>query len=598
MGLAQKLFYCGEYSGVLEKTFRKTQAHKRPPEIIYIIGSLSFLSRIGEAQALFEAHESRLTALEKSYCYFFLGIGFTRRSQYKQAKRYFMLNLKLSQQLPQRHAHIQFLVRQGISFYLYYLGQFGRSLQWSEKSLVSAFASRDVWMRALANDLIANNLVQNGRIHEGLRYFDEALKDAQHVRNNSMVAAIQTSSIVFRAEYGIDLKMSLQTLTSMYQKSAPDDGFSRANLGLEYARQLTLQGQFAAAEKILTEISTFIFSSQNRRQEARYNLRWAELSYLKNEVHSCQHYIRSGRRCLEFVDYTYEMQFLGIEKKMYQDLLGQKVPESILLRLNKLAHEYDNVKNNNILNREKSRAALKAITNDDRIHRYLVQAQKNESKARQIILETGYFSWLYRFFDFQKGERYLALHLEPKSITLLTRDGILHRTQALSTLNYKILTTLASGFTTKEDLMNKVWGYQYDPLRHDSLIYTTFSNLRKIFIPDSQVIETSELGYSLNAQLVDLSETSGQRELKSTSTELQPLVSAPDVAYLADHDLNYRQIQILQYLKRVTYVSVKDVVKLFKTSEITANRDLRSLFQKKLVVRVGQGRVTRYTLKR
>ena len=45
-------------------------------------------------------------------------------------------------------------------------------------------------------------------------------------------------------------------------------------------------------------------------------MRWAEIFYLKNEAATALHYIRSGKRCLEFVDLTYEIQFLGLEIKV------------------------------------------------------------------------------------------------------------------------------------------------------------------------------------------------------------------------------------------------------------------------------------------
>ncbi len=596
MGLVSELFYRGEYKQVLQKTFHENTRPNDSSSLIYTVGSLSFLGRIREAEALYRGQLNNLSDLQKSYCYFFLGLGHTRRSQYDQAKKYFIRNKSLQKKQTEADFKIQFLVAQGISFFLFFLGKFEKSLAWSERSLSSAISAKDVWMRSLANDLLANNLVQNGRIHEALRHFDEALVDSKYLQNTTLLNALEISKLVFSCEYGIHLQTSYERLKKMYKTVDLNDGFSRANLGLEYARQLTLRGEFANAVLVLNDISGAIFQSQNRRQEARYNLRWAELNYLKNEAHSCLHFVRSGRRCLEFVDYTYEMQFLGLEKKVYTDLLQQEVPVILVERLKQLSLTFNNIKNNNILSREKLISAAASVDTDDEIHQRLAQAEKSMVKAREIILETCYYTWLYRFFDIQKGERYVLLNLEPKSITFINSNGIHHRQNELSTLNYKILTVLSKGFTTKEELVKQVWGYNYDPLRHDPLIYSTFSSLRKIFTPDTQMIETSEMGYGLQAKLINLlrGQTKFNQDVKSETN----LPANYDITNLMAHDLNSRQIQIMQYLEQNQFASVRLVVKIFATSEITANRDLRALYNKNLVLRVGLGRATQYTKKR
>lgn len=594
MGLIKGLFYKGEYHEVLEKTY-EDPAQIKTEHFVYVIGSLSFLGRIQEAEALYSASRNRIDNTQKSYVYFFLALAWTRRSQYKKAKRYLLLNRSLSASLKHKNAEIKFLVEQGISFFLFFLGKFEKSLYWSEKSLASSMAVHDFWMMALAHDLLANNLIQNGHIHEALRHFREALNHSKRLKNSALINAIEISSTMFSCEYGINLNTSYKNLIERYNLVLNKDAFSTANLGLEYARQLTLRGEWKSAINKLNEISGLIFQSQNRRQEARFNLRWAEIYFLKNEPNTCLHYIRSGRRCLEFVDHTYEMQFLGLEKKVYEQLLKQSCPITITDRLAELSLKFNNIKNNNILSRDSRFKKMKNQDSDDEIHRLLEKAEQNRKNARSIILETGYLSWLYRFFAIDKGEKYILLNLEPKSITYITTDGIFHEPDALSTLNYKILSKLSEGYTTKEELVQSVWGYNYDPLRHDSLIYSTFSNMRKILKHDNRLIETSEMGYSLNAKVINTLETSIKKEVTNSAATALAAPADLSLRKWLNNNLNSRQIQIMQYLDQNQFISVRAVIKLFETSEITANRDLRSLFQKQLVVRIGQGRATQYT---
>lgn len=596
MGLVNELFYKGEYAQVLQKTY-DSSVLSEPQHLGYVIGSLSFLGRVHEAEALYLAQRSQASDVNKVFSRFFLALGWTRRSQYERAKKFLLINKTYLRKNKNASAEVSFLVQQGISFFLYFLGQFEKSISWNEKSLASAIAAQNLWMRALAHDLLANNLIQNGRIYEGLRHFGEAAKDSEKINNKAIIQAIEISSLVLSCEYGIQIKTSFARLAELYAKTKQNDAFSRANLGLELARQYTLQGKWKEAGQILNQIGNLIFEMQNRRQEARYNLRWAELYYLKNELNTALHYIRSGRRCLELVDHTYEMQFLGLEKKIHEENKNLEQAEVLEQKLAQLSLTHNNIKNNNILSRGNSKNKTKNFYSDDEIHQMLTKAQQSQKTARKIILETEYFSWMYRFFNLKRGQNYILLNLQPKSLTIVDADGFTHKPSELSTLNYKILNTLAKGYTTKEELLNQVWGYQYDPLRHDSLIYSTLSTLRKILSQDAQIIETSEMGYNLKAKVLNLLEVTDNEAEESLQQPVQAsAVSAPDMHRWLKFDLNSRQMQIMQLLIGTPFVSVKQLVKMFKTSEITANRDLRSLFQKKLVLRIGQGRSTQYML--
>lgn len=592
-------FYQGEYAQVLAKTY-EDRSEIDHQNLNFIIGSLSFLGRTHEAEAFYLSQKSNFTDTQKAYAYFFMAVGLTRRSLYNKAKRCLLLNRKLSKRLNHENPEIKFLVEQGISFFLFYFGEFEKSLKWSQKALSSAMITQDFWMKSLSYDLLANNLIHTGQIHEGLRHFEQAIKFSSKLKNTALTEAIEVSHLIFRCEYGIDVQKSFNELENKLFSLGNKDGFTNANLVLEYARQLTLRGEWSVAQKKLAEISSSIYQSQNRRQEARLNLRWAEIFYLKNEATTALHYIRSGKRCLEFVDLTYEIQFLGLEIKIYKNLKKIMHLSELTKRLLELSQKYKSIKNENILSREYNIKNSLVQSSDDMIHQLLLKASENPESAKKIILETNFFSWIYLFFDVLPGKKYILLNLEPKSITCVTANGFLHKPNELTTLAFKILSTLSEGYTTKEDLVNAVWGYTYDPLRHDSLIYSSFSSLRKIFGEDTYFIETSELGYKLMATVVNLlgqtkkiTRSAGTSEkIKSVSTI--SIETNVDLTKMAQIGLNSRQIQIMTYLTKNQFICVQDVVKLFLTSEITANRDLRSLYEKKLVLRLGKGRATHY----
>ncbi|MBC7466672.1 MAG: DeoR family transcriptional regulator [Bdellovibrio sp.] len=599
MGFIDQLFYQGQYAEVLEKTY-EDQSKIVIGHMPYIIGSLSFLGRVEEADAFFLAKQKSLSPVQKSYGHFFLSIAWTRRSHYKKARRHLKENQQIDRLENFNNAEIRFLVSQGISFFLYYFGQFQKSLTWSQKSLNAAMAIDNFWMKALSLDLLANNLIQNGRIFEGLSHFKQAIKFSNLLKNQALVQAMETSHLIFRCEYGIEIEASFKELNEKFRTLTVKDSFSKANLGLELARQLTLRGQYRDALATLDLISPYVYQSQNRRQEARLNLRWAECYFQKNELSTALHYIRSGKKSLEFVDQTYEIQFLGLEIKTYKQMQPDLIPTEQQRRLDELSTKFKTIMNENMISRQTKQSRSTLENSGDEIHLLLQKAESSEEEARKIILRTGFYSWIPRFLNVQKGQNYILLNLESKSITCLDSNGISHKPQELSTLNYKILTALSKNFKTKEELLETIWGYEYDPLRHDSLIYSAFSNLRKILGDHSWLLETSETGYQLKA---DMLEISAQKTIKNKNQSVISIDQSVNFT-MPDQDqnlpqylklgLNSRQIQILQYFQHNQFIAVKIVQDLFSISEITANRDLRALLNSNLVVRVGQGRATRY----
>ena len=133
------------------------------------------------------------------------------------------------------------------------------------------------------------------------------------------------------------------------------------------------------------------------------------------------------------------------------------------------------------------------------------------------------------------------------------------------------------------------------------MIYSSFSSLRKTLGVDADLIENSEVGYKLKAIVMNLIEQNPSMSIAEMQLKI-PMNALPhlqdDLIDAINQSLNARQIQIMQFLDRNQFIAVKKVMALFKTSEITANRDLRALFEKKLVLRVGQGRATQYTKRR
>jgi uncharacterized membrane protein len=157
---------------------------------------------------------------------------------------------------------------------------------------------------------------------------------------------------------------------------------------------------------------------------------------------------------------------------------------------------------------------------------------------------------------------------------------------------------------SKEFLVREVWGYEYDPFRHDSLVYSSINKVRQLLAPHADWVQLTEEGYFLSPTVKvilknNLKPAILAKDLKVKTGKLPPAtakVRLPTKWSKHLKDLNFRQIQILDYLKNNPSISVLELSTKLRISKPTATRDLSKLFELGIVSRVGQGRATRYFL--
>lgn len=585
---AHPKFMAGHYRSVVEELLdsKNAPAKARKEHIVSLIGSLSFLGRMEEAGDLFDLVVSKSkNPLFLTASRFFLAVGWTRRSEYERAKKLFEQNEKEAGDSP----HQKFFVHQGKVFYLFYTGRLDSCLAEAEAARKWAIASRDLFARCLATDAIGSVLVGHGDIHLGITRLKEAREFARKIGNHSLSSAIDISILLYECEYGLHGD-SVARLEKALDAKGTEDSFSQANISLELARQYTLRGRFADAAKALEAAAENIYANQNRRQEIRLNLRLAELAGRRGEFFQARHFLWFSRRLLHReVDSSFELAALGIERKLA--LAEGKSTEALALEKKwKALSEFYSTRDRNLRNRLGLQPSGRENP-EDRVHVILSQAALAPTVEKRLtpLLEAGYLS-----------EASLALRLPParKAVALLPKNmGLLiqapekieWKEEALSSLQAKLLRALAEGKElSKEALVQKIWGYNYAPLRHDSMVYAALSGLRKALGPAGAWLQPTENGYRLDAFV-------------TVSTEKAEEVSqaAPALQLVPDEQLsrlNHRQIEIMEWIRTVRFVSVADCRKRFGTSEITALRDMDGLRKEGFVVRTGKARATRYSL--
>lgn len=580
-------FLSGHYQQTILSSLdeKKTLASSEFPSLI---GSLCFSGRLLEAKKIYQESYSTLNDVEKSACRFFIGLGYTRKSQYQKASKLFRINLK---SLHKDSSSLQkFYVYQGIAFYLFFVGKFELSMKWALKSFDSAMDARDVYGRSLSTDLLAHIKLRLGEINVGVDLLKTAEKLSRQIGNKSVSEAIEIAELQYEAQYGYNRDLILKTLENKFEQLVTEDNYSRAAIGLELARQYTLRARFDLSEKILEKISSNIFATENRRQEIQLNLRFAENYYQMGKSVLAWNYLRTARRCLNFeADKSFEIQIMGFEYKLFDE----SARESIRQELKNKAKYFNTIINHNILSRNNIEIG-QLHNHEDLYHNFLVSLETEVDKTSKII-DSGYLSLLPDVLGVKRGENLLYFDQEASRVILFFDNKIEIPSDHLTPTDTKILVALLSGTQTKEELCKKVWGYEYDPLRHDNIIYTGIRSLRKSLGNGSNWIETSENGYHFSEDRKYKINYRNQNlnTIKSENSGIR-LVEVNDDAITSD--LNLRQIKSLQYLKQNECLDVTSYQKIFDVSDVTASRDLRTLKKLGFVVSIGKARAIKYLL--
>jgi DNA-binding winged helix-turn-helix (wHTH) protein len=240
---------------------------------------------------------------------------------------------------------------------------------------------------------------------------------------------------------------------------------------------------------------------------------------------------------------------------------------------------------------------------EDPIGDLLDRVTRGDSKAPQMVLESGFFGLLHKCYQLPFGTQSVIFDLHPGTIVLLDKGNVHLQSKGVNSVLRKIILLIKDEPKSKEQLVQEIWGYNYDPLRHDTLIYSSINKVRKLLAPHAEWIQLTESGYQIQKSVRIIIKNT----LKQNSSPLQtaktpqlesknrkPKIQARWAKYAKD--LNFRQMQIMDYLKTHPSISVQELSSRLLISKPTATRDLSKLYDLGILTRVGQGRATRYFL--
>lgn len=599
----KSLFLAGQFVELC-KSFEDNATLQDKPELLpYWFAALVFTGNVEKALALFEPE--KLSTNVRIACRFFLIMGYIRKSMYAKARAELAKNLKEKRQAREAKQPLDaidlFYIFQGIATYRFFCGRYLEAKNSAELAYSYSIKSRFVFGEMVTRDLLGHCLMMLGQNREGFKFFAQALELTEKNNNESLSAAIRISITKFRAQIGMKPHQDLRDLQTALTGLAPQDTYSTAELLLELIRQHILRGQFSAAEACFSQASDIIYKHQNRRQVALLNLRMSYMLYLQGQHSQALHIVRFAEQNIDTsIDLNLWTQMSGLKLMILTELTGRAaeiekpmlekmsrtqmaIHKKIMARLHSQKHNFP--------------------TNEDPIGDLLDKIKANDAEAPRLLVENGYYGLLHKCYKLPFGAQSLIFDLLPGTMVILDRGNVTFKKKALNSILRKILLLLRDRACTKEELVQQIWGYEYDPLRHDPLIYSSMNKVRRFLENYADWIELSEEGYRIKAGVKVIIKNNLKRESKMTSLDAliekaqSTRVHAPPSHSAMDlQNMNFRQMQVLEYLRKNQSISIYELSTKLEISKPTATRDLSQLHKLGKLRRVGKGRATRYLL--
>jgi len=490
---------------------------------------------------------------------------------------------------PKLDSQLKFYIYQGPAFFRFSFSQFHKAKKWGLLAYSNSFESRFEYGQMLSQDLIGHCLVQIGEIRKGLNDLKQALKISNSIGNGGNKTALIISILLYEVQFGMCLKSAEKKLYQALSELTPEDTYSKNEIILELSRQLVLRGKVGQAQNILDQNSNEIYKFQNKYQAAIFNLRYANILKTKAEPHASLTLLRTAKFNLDpRVDILAYRQIEGLEREIKKNLNIRDLKDET-------HYKYLNFLDQRISGRSKKLENRLLNVGEDPLGDLIDKLQTYSIENLMTIISSQLFGLLPKVLNLKMSQSFIYLGPHRGQMLIYSKGDAFFVNSGVTSTMKKLLEFLSqkSDLISKQDLIETVWEYKYNPEIHDRLLHSTVSKIRKIIAPFSSWIEWSGGSYFLSKQILILK---NENYLTSSQKHFRPLLIESKLSEnkKIDSDLNFRQIQMLHLLEKNEFTDISSYAKKFKISKITACRDLSVLFRKHLLVRTGKGRATKY----
>jgi hypothetical protein len=594
--LASK-FYAGRFAEIIsEKIDGPSIPGFDASTSVYLIGSLSFLSRINEAEALFAKYRQHMTDQERFESAYYVATALRRerrRTSTAKAKAMLIDMVRELRRLGARDHRMEFFLYCGIAFHRYIDGRFDLALSWSQRAYDSAFSAGFPFGRLVAYDMIGHSQLIVGQIRAGLKNLESSALIAESLGQGAIRQAVDVASRLYKSTYGMGrAKDLLDDLEGAIRACAFENSYTLASLYIEKARLQILSGDGHLAEHSLREAGEWVYRLDIPFLDAHLSFRFAHLSYLQGDYSKALDLIRAAKnRASDAQSASITVGILGLERRILRALNREDDADALVAEVRDLGKKSGQIISQRINCREGITVYSVVRHGEDLLGDLLDDIQKNALDVRPRVIKSGFLGLLPSMVGVSQYSDSLIFGFDGESVTIITKGFVRHDRDGWPDLMRKLFLAFAeSRQLNKEDIAEKVWRQTYNPTRHDPLIYALMARVRKTLEHCEHWLQTTDGVYRLLDSVVIKDVT------RDSKTPLETSPSGPRLgADLIPADVSIRQAKILEICLSRGSISNRDVCDLFQVSEVTAGRDLADLAEKGHLRRVGKGRATSYT---
>lgn len=549
------------------------------------IAELTFSGQHSEARRLFQKEKDRLDPKSLMRSYFHLGLSYTRTSEYELAEKAFLKNYSLW--LKDRSlGEVGFYVFQGLSFFRFFFSKHESSLYFAEKALFSLLDEKTdgALPYALVYDLLSHNFFQMGFPAKGESHLKKAISWAKKGKLKSLEKEFNASMVIYQSQYSLNINESINNLKSLLKRIPETNDYTVSELVLQISKLYFLKGNYKEANSFLLSNFGAIYKNENKRKVAKLNTLLAMLMREKGQSIEALSLIKVARKNLDTkVDFNLLLPCLGLEKDILTGIGESTVQEEATLR--KSLTSTDKSIPHRIQNRKEGRELFPQA--EDQLGNLIDQLSLKNVDAFEASIEKEIFHLSKTFFSNRRKRKSLCFHPKNKGILICSEEGVTFVETKMSKNQISLITEISSGPKSKEDLVEKVWGYSYDPIRHDHLVYTAIKRIRLALKEYSHWLISDDEHYRWEGD-VEVILTGEKKAPTMKKIEVLPTPQA------LEH-LNFRQIQLIEGAFSEPF-SAGDHSEYFGVNRMTSFRDIKELVEIGLLVKRGRGKGTKYFL--
>lgn len=577
--LARTFYYQDKYQEASNVSLTKKNAP-------YILGSFCFLGEHEKARTIYKEYKSFFGLKDLIFVRFHLGISYTRTSEYKKAKEQFLGNWQY------RHSKKvgsteRFLIYQGLSFFRYFFSRHGSSLSFAKKAqeeFLHRKAAPAPLYEAFVLELIGHNYFQLGKPAKGEVFFKKALKVAKENQFIQLIEEFEASLKIYQSQFDINIDKHIKKLKTLLKKTSQANDYTSSELVLQIAKLYFLKGQYKNASEFILQHFSIIYKNDNKRKLAILNTLLAQLLLPKQQYMEALSLLKVAKEKLDkHIDVNLLAPILGVERKIFKILSLNH--NDIDEQLRGLVVGTDKALVQQLDRRERGQGFNSL--EEDRVGRLFDSASRGDYSILDEVIEYNFYSLIPKLFGPFEKKKLIILHPKNKGFFLADEEEVKFYSKRLSTSQIQFLVSLHNGVQSKESLIRAVWGYRdYDPIRHDHLVYTMLKRVRKALETRAFWIHSSgDDLFSLDSEVGLVLNKGNSLKVESKKYE----VEIPE-------ELNFRQVQILEDLFDGPF-SAGDVATYFSITRMTSFRDLSHLVELGYLEKRGKGRGTKYYFK-